>query len=189
MERFVFLQEGDRGYKNLVCDSVLSADVDFDSCPMKTAREYEEHVLKYSQANGLQFRIYHTYKGFRVICVSHHFKAASGAARRILESLFCDPNYIFVSKLENTFCVRVSPKPERIGVSNPHHPQDFDFFTLLPLEKEAWLFEYNSKNSGFRACKFLFETPEAGVAPKTIQNFIKLHDELSGALQSHLNLA
>lgn len=175
MKRSAYLSESNAGYANLYCDSILIADI--DSTPLCDFDSTSKVVQSFSSENGVAFRLYKTFAGFRAICVSHHFKATSGAARRILEALSCDPRYMEVSRRKNTFSARVSPKPERVGAAKD---AGFSFHSLLPLEQRRWLDDYEAKSSGYKVCEFILQTPiSEKEIPNTIRKFVRIHDEMT----------
>lgn len=161
-----------RGYNTLYVDGILIADI--DSNHMNDSAIIQ-NIHNFSSANGLAFRVYKTFAGIRAICISHHFRAATGAAERILRGLLSDEKYIKICKSENYFAARIDPKPERVGISIA---QKFNFYDMLPMEQDAWMKEFKEKKGGFRVCEYITQTSiDEDKIPSPIKNLVKLHDE------------
>jgi len=162
------------GYKVLLVDGILMADIDFKF--EKNESDKLGEIISIAKEYNLSFRVYRTFNGLRPICVSNFFRAAAGASQRVMMDLGCDGDYIQMCVSSNIFSCRISPKPSRIGIARPFN---FNFYDLLPHEQEQWIADYDKKSSGYKACEFILQTSECEM-PSQIQNFIKLHDDKSG---------
>lgn len=158
------------GYKVLLIDGILVADIDFGTNTNESDKLGE--IIGVAQEHRLSFRIYKTFNGLRPICVSHFFRAAAGSSQRVMLDLGCDKRYIEMSHNKQIFACRTSPKPSRIGIN----VSNFNFYNLLPYEQETWILNYENKSKEYKTCDFILQTSECEI-PKQIQNFIKLHDE------------
>ena len=128
-------------------------------------------------------RIYRTAAGFRVLIVNVAVEATSPQAQDVLQGLNSDPLYQQLSRVQECFRARLTPKPWRMhrGTNPPNrYPwQDEE----SEREYRQWEENYQQASSSYRTCEFL---EEAGANESPIsdahQSLIQLHDELTGAL-------
>ncbi|MFN8012037.1 MAG: hypothetical protein U0P81_11620 [Holophagaceae bacterium] len=135
---------------------------------------------------GWGFRVYRTPAGLRLLATHAPQDPCAPETRRVLQDLHCDPLFIQLCGVQESFRARLDPKPFRVGLKTapPPFPR-----TSLDAERafEAWLKDYRDRCEGRAACAFLAHLGNTSVHPD-LAKIVKLHDERSRALESGLRL-
>lgn len=131
-------------------------------------------IKNYPQLN---FRVYETPKGYRVIVTGKEFSGADAEAQQIMKDFHVDYLYSLLCEKQNCFRARLSPKPHRIKVTSPKL-----LFPRSPVEENTfqnWLKSYEEKADRYSSCKFIFATDKHSKNPA-----IELHDRMTKATSS-----
>jgi hypothetical protein len=135
---------------------------------------------------GWGFRVYRTPAGLRLLATHAPQDPTSAETRRVLQDLRCDPLFVRLCQVQESFRARLDPKPFRVGLKAGPPP-----FPRETLEQErafeAWLARYRDHCQGRAACAFLAHLGNTAVHPE-LAKVVKLHDEGSRALEAGLRL-
>ncbi|HYL74652.1 MAG TPA: hypothetical protein VEU96_10630 [Bryobacteraceae bacterium] len=111
-------------------------------------------IQRVAQRNNLSLRIYKTAAGYRALIFNMRFDPASAQAESLLREFGSDALYMRLCKMQESFRARLTPKPWRMGMSQP--PVSF------PLEgpnDEArfyeWVAKYTAASAGYATCRFI----------------------------------
>jgi hypothetical protein len=97
----------------------------------------------------------------------------------VLES---DPQYVDLTRAQECFRARLTPKPWRCGVTRPD--RNFPRETAALEEAHArWLTTYERKSSGFATCRFIQTLGSANQCPEA-QQVVLWHDRITRASES-----
>ncbi|WP_405369300.1 hypothetical protein [Nonlabens sp. Asnod2-A12] len=124
----------------------------------------------YSQ---LGFRIYETYKGYRVLVSGFHYPVRSIETKSILKDFNGDRLYNYMCEKQNCYRARLTPKPNRVEQKLPRiiFP-DRTYEQQNVLDK--WLDEYRYKSQRYSTCNLV---KEIGFISST--RVIEYHDRIS----------
>jgi len=133
------------------------------------------------------FRLYRTPNGLRLLATHAPQEPTTDETRRTLEELGCDPLFITLCRVQESFRARLDPKAFRVGLKTmpPAFPRS------SPEQEDAlaaWLREYQARCEGHAACAFLAHLGNTAIHPE-LAPVVRLHDEVSGALRSGARLA
>lgn len=188
------------GAKVLNTADVLFADIDF--LPPKpagffdaigllfSARKRQERAEESRQATlrrvgewavrnpGRTFRLYRTHAGVRLLFTDRRYDPNSDETAALLGELGSDPLYIRLTRKQECFRARLSPKPWRCGCARPPHsfPREGN---SAEADHARWLGEYESRISGFSVCSLL-DAPAPPEHDERIEQVIALHDAETG---------
>jgi hypothetical protein len=154
-------------------DCILIGDCDAKALSGQNETSALAYFLTLADDYELTLRIYRTFAGLRVICVSDHFRPSAPVSQRVLGDFRSDYRYNEMVERIGEFGARLGGKPERMGLSMP---KKFDYYALLPKERREWDASYDAVAANYRACEFILQTSECEM-PSEIANFIALHDE------------
>ena len=120
-------------------------------------------------------RVYRTYAGLRYLVTHAPFSPTDGEVQAVMQAVGTDPQYIRLCQVQKSFRARLTPKPWRIGVSNP--PARFPFEDAgEERAMHEWEVRYDAASAGRATCRFMEEigggTEHPDVAP-----IRALHDE------------
>lgn len=136
---------------------------------------------------GWGFRVYRTPRGLRLLATQGPQEPETDSTRRILEELGCDPLFIRLCRVQESFRARLDPKPFRVGI----HEKPPGFPRESPEEAhrfEAWLQAYRHACEGRAACAFLAHLGDTRIHPD-LAPVVRLHDEATLALHGGRHLA
>lgn len=136
---------------------------------------------------GWGFRVYRTPRGLRLLATQGPQEPETDSTRRILEELGCDPLFIRLCRVQESFRARLDPKPFRVGI----HEKPPGFPRESPEEAhrfEAWLQAYRHACEGCAACAFLAHLGDTRIHPD-LAPVVRLHDEATLALHGGRRLA
>ena len=132
------------------------------------------------------FRVYRTKAGWRVIVTHELFDPVSERTLQMLQALGSDPNYVRLTKAQQSFRARLTPKPWRCRVKQPKRtfPREED---AAQREHDAWLKKYDAASANYATCRFV-TTLGRGRDCDAARRMIELHDRTTRA-DSKLALA
>lgn len=154
------------------------------SSPQQDKENIYEMVRKLaggSKYSGLNFRIYETFQGARVIVLGKDFNPQDNATFSMMKEFNCDALYTSICRKQNCFRARLTPKPRRINLQSykVRYPLE-----TVDIQFENWLQNYERESRNYNVCKFIGQVGTSHFIPEAV----RLHDELTGAT-SHLPLA
>lgn len=118
----------------------------------------------------LNFRIYETRKGFRVIVANKKLKASDELVSELFKTFHCDPLYASLCRKQDCFRARLTPKPSYIK----HKGKKFKFPKDNSETESEWLLSYQDASENFSTCHLIKE-----VGPRADRNqVIEYHDEI-----------
>lgn len=134
-----------------------------------------ERVKTWARSNdGRSYRLYRTAAGLRMMMTDKIYDPVAPETDRLFEQLGSDPCYRRLTKRQECFRARLTPKPWRLRVGQP--------YTRYPRENgqekrfRDWLARYEAKSAAFATCR-LIETIGETPADSHIGEIIALHDK------------
>lgn len=127
----------------------------------------------------LGFRVYETFKGFRILVIHHDFNPKSDESNKLMRIFNADNLYRRLCITQNCYRARLTPKPFRINQKGIR----FIFPKKNPVQEERivqWIKEYNSKSENFASCKLVFQHGRP-----TTNRVIEYHDKKTKALTNY----
>ncbi|MEO9953169.1 hypothetical protein [Nonlabens sp.] len=174
-------------YGALVLNSTDTMFIDVDSYKLsfmkiffrrgKTNKDFMLAAIEKAAAksiyNQLGFRIYETYKGYRVLVSGFNHPVRSSETKFILKDFNGDRLYNYMCDKQNCYRARLTPKPNRVEQKLPriifpdrnNEQQDIH---------DRWLEEYRYKSQRFSTCNLV---KEIGFVSST--RVIEVHDRIS----------
>ncbi len=143
------------------------------------ARECVERGIHEWQARtaGSALRLYRTHSGWRVILIDRLRAPEAEASVSLMRELQGDPLYIRLTQKQKCYRARLTPKPWRIGMSNPPHP--------FPRETDetraahtAWSNAYEKACEGKTTCVLVARLGPDSPDP-VIRTHVALHDQFA----------
>jgi len=173
------------GAEVLNCKKIMFIDVDncsrglFDIFRGLTNKESTLKRIvkkcKKTHFSHLGFRVYETFKGFRIMVVHKDFDPKSDESKKIMKSFNADYLYRRLCIKQNCYRARLTPKPFRInqkGIRVIFPKKD-----IIQEERMAkWINEYNSKSANYASCKLVFKYGRS-----TTNRVIDYHDKKTKA--------
>jgi hypothetical protein len=134
---------------------------------------------------GLSARVYETRNGYRCIITNKSEPGGTRESIALLERLHCDNQYIHMTKVQECYRARLTPKPYRMKLSKP--PIRFPYATEKAIELfDEWLLTYQRELVKYATCKFVEEI--GTTMDSRVLGVIKIHDELTKS-STNLTLA
>ena len=133
-----------------------------------------ERLSHWHQQTGIAARVYRTFAGLRLMVVDREFNPTDPATTDILKTLNTDPLYVQLTRRQECFRARLTPKPWRIKVKTPWYRSAIDNPEYLP-ELSKWAIPYEQKATNFAVCRLTLSLGTPAPDP-TIQAIIQLHD-------------
>ncbi len=147
---------------------IMSIDIDYQlevKGEEETLMNTVELAEEIAEDSELTLRIYRTFKGLRVIVLGSEFNPRTYESDDLMMQFACDQIYAILCIKQNCFRLRLTPKPERIGIADKYdHSQN-------------WIDQYNSARSGFASARFIRQVGPDIELPEEI----KVHDEMTGS--------
>lgn len=123
-----------------------------------------------------RFRVYRTAAGFRMIAVDGLYEPGSAETEDFMKFVQADPAFIQLCKAQNSFRARLTPKPWRIGQSQP--PVSFPRETTRDQQRfTQWLSRYETASADWATCRLLLDATET--VHDSIQPLLGIHDEIT----------
>ena len=119
-------------------------------------------------------RVYRTFAGLRLMLVGERYEPTDPATLRLLRDLDSDPLYVQLTKRQDCFRARLSPKPWRVGVRVPASPSQIDH-PDYPQALARWAVDYERTASAYATCRLIDTLGEIADDP-AIRGVIAMHD-------------
>jgi hypothetical protein len=103
---------------------------------------------------GSALRVYRTFAGLRLLFVDRQYDPSNPATLPLLKSLGTDPLYVHLTKRQDCFRARLSPKPWRCGVDRPKHVGQFDHPDYAGFLAD-WAESYEPQAKAYATCRLL----------------------------------
>lgn len=135
-----------------------------------------EHIERWHVKTGIAARVYRTFAGLRLIVVDRQCSPLDANAMEILKTLNSDPLYVSLTRRQECFRARLTPKPWRIGISTPWFPSPFshpDYAAKL----EDWAIAYEQRATAFGVCR-LVKIYGGNASDPVIRAIVELHDSM-----------
>lgn len=122
------------------------------------------------------FRFYRTKAGFRILFTDQLYHPESDEVATIFEEFNSDPLYQKLTKRQQCFRARLTPKPWRIGMKKPNTaPSDlegsrFDSFA-------SWVEKYDEKRADFSVCSLIRIFGAENLHIPEVEQVLRYHDE------------
>lgn len=126
------------------------------------------------QPSRLQFRLYATHSGFRVIVTGQEFAPSDPEVDRLFKVMGADPLYVLLCHKQDCYRARLTPKPSRIRhkairLRYPYGPE-------LQAQLDAWSLSYRERSQRYAVCKLL-----EVIGRDDPDRVVRYHDERTGA--------
>lgn len=156
--------------------------------PAKAEPQLPALVMSFAMSHpDWGIRCYRTFAGWRLLMAHETFEPASAASREILQALGSDPQYIDLTRAQECFRARLTPKPWRCGVERPN--RSFPRETSAADQAHArWLTGYERACSSFATCRYVKTLGSTTQCPES-QRVVLWHDRITRASESSLPLA
>lgn len=148
--------------------SIMSIDIDYSyeiKGEEETIRDTTRLAEEIAEYSGLTFRMYRTFKGLRVIVLGSDFNPRTFRSDDLMTDFECDQVYAVLCIKQNCFRLRLTPKPERIGIADKYD------------HSQGWIDQYNSARSGFASARFIRQIGPDIDLPEEV----KMHDCMTGS--------
>jgi len=123
-----------------------------------------------------RFRAYRTAGGFRLIAVDALYEPGSTETEEFMNYVHADPAFVKLCRAQNSFRARLTPKPWRIGQSQP--PVTFPRETSREQHRfDKWLSRYETASGDWATCKLLLDATER--IHNSVQPLLDIHDEIT----------
>jgi len=126
-------------------------------------------------------RVYRTHSGWRYLMTHDLFEPTAASTRETLVALGADPKYVELTRIQESFRARLSPKPWRLD-AGLHSPS-----ILYPRETpqadhqmREWLAEYEPKAESFATTRFVAELGR-GRSASEADAVVQFHDKATRA--------
>lgn len=149
------------------------------AAPLPASDTVVTGLHRVAERHNLGVRVYQTAAGYRVLILSVPFEAGSGQSESLLREFDSDAVYIRLCKIQDSFRVRLTPKPWRCGLPNP--PESFPFETPQAESRfREWEAKYRTACSGYATCRFVGSFGVGAVVPG-FDELVQHHDMESKA--------
>jgi len=135
-------------------------------------------------------RLYRTPNGMRLIATHQCFDPAATEVQAFFKAVGTDPVYSRMCLNQKCFRARLTAKPWRIGISRHMRPHSGSWPVpeeCLPARRK-WVADYETRAASYAACRYI-ESLGSGVISEDTRAVVELHDQLSQALDTGLQLA
>jgi hypothetical protein len=137
-----------------------------------------DHILRWSERNPqYAFRLYQTRAGYRLLFTNRLFQPCSDEVKSIFNELHTDPLYQLLTRKQESFRARLSPKPWRMGLKDYNTATSK---TAGPYAPAKWVRNYEQTSVDYQTCRFIDGFGSASKIPDSIQHLVQLHDEATG---------
>jgi peroxiredoxin family protein len=181
------------GFKTFESLRTFFADFDFsyDETDPNISNDIKEHLItvesmnifkkvsQVAQKHSLNFRVYKTFHGLRLICKNKLLNPESAYVKQLYRDLRADPAMDRFAVENFAFPARVQPKPKRI-IQN--HSKNFSLYRMDEDNQKEWLTEYNQEMRKYRVCEYISDingVPEEDITLPECQKVISIHDKLT----------
>ncbi len=111
-------------------------------------------TIKKNKYSKFGFRVYETFKGYRIMVINGAFQPKSKESQLIMKDFRADYLYRYLCVKQNCYRARLTPKPFRIKKSK----LKIKFPYKNDIEKEEldnWVKEYNALSEKYATCKLV----------------------------------
>jgi len=131
-------------------------------------------IHTWQKVNGLNARVYRTRVGLRILVTNRSYDPTSPEAEALMQSIDVDPLYLRLTKNQQCFRARLTPKPWRCGADRPGAA--FPYHSDQHQQRhQAWIQDYEQKSKPYGTCHLLQEDNPAERTPEA-EMVIQLHD-------------
>jgi len=122
-------------------------------------------------------RVYRTRAGLRLLATQELFAPEAEATQSAMQQLGCDPLYLRLCRVQQSFRARLTPKPWRCNVPLP--PVRFPYADARAVASlERWQERYQSACKGAATCRLVDVLGSSRVHAEA-EPIIALHDQLT----------
>lgn len=145
------------------------------SCRRTDEEAVWNRVRRWAEAHPERaFRLYRTPSGMRLLMTDRQYEPTAAETIALLETLGSDPLYVRLTKNQECFRARLTPKPYRCGLRPPE--RHFPFNTPeVEARFRKWEADYDARSRSHRACELVGEFGPAATDP-AIAETIRIHD-------------
>jgi hypothetical protein len=137
-------------------------------------------IRRWSESNpAIAYRLYRTHAGLRMMLTGRRQSPTAAETLSLFEEIGADPQYVRLTKAQECFRARLTPKPWRCGCPMPPHRFPFDV-PQAEDEQRAWEREYDALRKSYGVCHLIGEHGAAASDPVIVET-IRVHDEHAGA--------
>ncbi len=135
----------------------------------------EKTILTLNDLN-LDFRIYETFNGYRIIVTGKSFEPRTAESKTLMNKFYADPLYKTLCEKQNCYRARLTPKPYRMKIKAHKviFPERND---SQQADHNNWVQYYESESSQFSSCYFI---KSYGV--NTNNTIINYHDKMTNTI-------
>lgn len=137
-------------------------------------------ILAWSSSNPqYTFRLYQTFAGFRLLFLNRCFDPNSSEVENIFKELRCDRLYSLLTRRQECFRARLTPKPWRIGIAEKY----IGFSSLDPgLDdlRSDWIRKYEEAARAYDVCALVETLGSGEIGNDEIALIVDTHDRYTG---------
>lgn len=132
-----------------------------------------EETIANPAYSRLGFRIYETFKGYRVMVTGKNFSPTSEESKSIMKDFSADELYQYLCIKQNCYRARLTPKPYRMNLKS--HKTIFPERTAAEQnEHQDWVEKYNAESNNYSSCWFI-----KSYGPAYSSGVIQYHDRIT----------
>ncbi len=145
-------------------------------------KSVSEHIAKIDAWVAIRpahsLRVYRTAAGLRLIFTDRLYEPQSTSVSAIFSELGADPLYAKLTRAQECFRARLTPKPWRVGYSPLNQVATYPWESRDHEEGvKRWVDGYVGKNSAYKVCHFV---KSFGAAPSgIIAHIVDTHDRMT----------
>lgn len=145
-------------------------------------------IMDWSQKFPMHsFRLYQTSAGYRLLFTDKCYKPDSDEVGAIFSALGADRLYQLLTKKQECFRARLSPKYWRLRRSaSLYNPPRFDRGVA---DSGGWIERYNKEANAYRVCSFVEAFGKTAPMPPEVAMIVDIHDRHTGCSCADLPLA
>lgn len=136
-----------------------------------------DRIINWSQQNpNYSFRLYQTKAGYRLLFTGQLFDPVGDEVERIFSDLGADGLYKLLTRKQECFRARLTPKPWRI---NMHQYQSYysDLGSRDRYSQSDWINEYEHESQNYQVCTYVDAFgPTVQMTPEAAQ-VMAIHDK------------
>lgn len=188
------------GWNVLLSYRTMFIDIDFsfsetekteyrDETIKKEDKEFDlmsNNIEQVSEKYFLNFRVYKTYHGIRLICTNKLFYPEGKDTQNIFTEMLVDEGYRNCVLTDLCFFARLQPKTHRID-EDLKISKTVSFHQMKEEDQKKWLMEYKSAQKYYKVCEYICDfcgAPEDQISNPEIAKIIKIHDKLTRCFHS-----
>jgi hypothetical protein len=150
----------------------------------KKADELHPALVAWIEQNPRsKVRVYRTHSGWRYLMMHDQFDPTSAGTRDLLVALGADRKYVELTRIQESFRARLTPKPWRLdfpmhapGIRFPRETSDAE------RDMKEWLAEYEPHAESYATTRFVAELGSGKETPEA-EAVAKYHDRVTRAKQ------